>query len=76
MINIFAPSPVTNPSALNSIDGAEIAFAKPVIGISEPAPACRAILSYTPVAVSSIPINIRVIEVTVFAVSSFISKLF
>ena len=45
MIKSFAPRPVINPSALNSIAGEETAFAKPVIGTRVPAPACFAILS-------------------------------
>ena len=44
-MNIFAPIPVTWPSLLNSIAGATMEFAKPVIGTSVPAPACLAILS-------------------------------
>ena len=38
-VNIFAPTPITYPSVLYSIDGEIIEFANPVIGISEPAPA-------------------------------------
>ena len=38
-MNIFAPTPITYPSDLYSIAGETIELAKPVIGISEPAPA-------------------------------------
>ena len=44
MIKIFAPSPVTKPSVLNSMAGETTEFAKPVIGIKEPAPANLPIL--------------------------------
>lgn len=39
ILNKFAPTPVTYPSFLNSIAGDTIEFAKPVIGIIDPAPA-------------------------------------
>ena len=67
MMNILAPKPVIKPSVLNSIAGELIAFAKPVIGTSVPAPACLAILSYTPSIVSSTPKKISDTETKVFA---------
>ena len=38
-VNILPPTPITYPSDLYSIAGETIEFAKPVIGIKEPAPA-------------------------------------
>lgn len=38
-VNIFPPTPIIYPSDLYSIAGETIEFAKPVIGINEPAPA-------------------------------------
>ena len=38
MVNIFAPTPNTCPSALNSIAGATTPLAKPVMGTRHPAP--------------------------------------
>ena len=52
-VNILAPSPVINPSLLNSMAGDTMEFAKPVIGTSVPAPATFAILSYQPNAVNT-----------------------
>ena len=43
-VNIFAPTPIMNPSDLYSIAGDTIEFAKPVIGIIVPAPAIFPIL--------------------------------
>ena len=52
-VNIFAPTPRTNPSFFPSIAWLVTAFEKPVIGTRVPAPACLAILSKTPSAVRS-----------------------
>lgn len=45
IINILEPIPITCPSLLNSIAGATIEFANPVIGTMVPAPAYFAMLS-------------------------------
>ena len=42
MPKILAPTPVTQPSALNSIAGLTTEFANPVMGTSVPAPALAA----------------------------------
>ena len=44
MVNIFAATPKTNPSFLNSMAGDTTALANPVIGTTVPAPAKLAIL--------------------------------
>ena len=67
MVNIFAATPKTNPSFLNSMAGDTTALANPVIGIIDPAPALLPIKSYTPNPVKKAPINISVIEVAVDA---------
>ena len=63
ILNKFAPTPITYPSFLNSIAGDTIEFAKPVIGIIDPAPALLPIRSYTPSPVRKEPIKINVIDV-------------
>ena len=73
ILNKFAPTPVTYPSFLNSIAGDTIEFAKPVIGIIDPAPALLPIRSYTPNPVKNAPIKIKVIDVAEVAAS--LSKL-
>ena len=47
MVNIFAATPSTMPSVLNSTAGAAMALANPVMGTRVPAPACLAMSSYT-----------------------------
>lgn len=58
-VNIFPPTPITYPSDLYSMAGETIEFAKPVIGINEPAPANFPILlnRLRPVKNADIPIN-------------------
>ena len=51
--NSLAAVPVMSPSLLNSSAGETIAFAKPVMGTSVPAPARLATLSNSPRPVSS-----------------------
>ena len=65
MVNIFAPTPITYPSDLYSIAGETIEFAKPVIGISEPAPANLPILLNKLRPVKNALIPIRIIETIV-----------
>ena len=48
MPKILAPTPVTQPSALNSIAGLTTEFANPVMGTSVPAPALAASFWYQP----------------------------
>ena len=55
IVNIFAQVPGMRPSRLNSSAGATTELAKPVIGTSVPAPAKRAISSYSPSPVNSAP---------------------
>ena len=43
IVKIFAPTPKTKPSDLNSIAGAATLFANPVIGTRQPAPPTFAI---------------------------------
>ena len=64
-VNIFAPTPITQPSDLYSIAGETIEFAKPVIGTREPAPANfpNLLKTLSPVRIAAIPI--RIIETTV-----------
>ena len=64
-VNIFPPTPITYPSDLYSMAGETIEFAKPVIGIKEPAPANFPILLkiFKPVKNAEIPI--RIIETIV-----------
>ena len=59
-VNIFPPTPIIYPSDLYSIAGETIEFAKPVIGINEPAPANFPILlnMFNPVKNALIAINI------------------
>ena len=59
-VNIFPPTPITLPSDFYSIAGETIDFAKPVIGIKEPAPANFPILLkiLSPVKNAEIPIKI------------------
>ena len=58
-VNIFPPTPITYPSDLYSIAGETTEFAKPVIGIKEPAPANFPILLniFKPVNKAATPIN-------------------
>ncbi len=69
ILNILAPTPSTNPSALNSIAGDTTEFAKPVMGTAVPAPACFAILSKIPE-----PVRIAVITIRVVQTASFVSS--
>ena len=64
-VNILAPTPITYPSDLNSIAGATIEFAKPVIGTREPAPAILPILLKILSPVKNALIAIKIIETTV-----------
>ena len=66
-VNIFPPTPITQPSDLYSIAGETIEFANPVIGIKDPAPANFPILlkMFSPVNNAATPIN--TIETTVDA---------
>lgn len=59
-VNIFPPTPMTQPSDLYSIAGETIEFANPVIGIKDPAPANFPILlnRLSPVKNALIPIKI------------------
>ena len=66
-VNILAPSPVINPSLLNSMAGDTMEFAKPVIGTSVPAPATFAILSYQPNAVNTAEIRMRLTDTKALA---------
>ena len=63
ILNKLAPTPITYPSFLNSMAGDTIEFAKPVIGIIDPAPANFPIRSYTPNPVRIAPKKINVIDV-------------
>ena len=65
ILNIFAPTPITKPSVLNSRAGDTTELAKPVIGTIVPAPACLAILSKTP-----IPVRIAVIIISTDGVNA------
>lgn len=65
----FAPTPVTNPSLLNSMAGETMAFENPVMGTRVPAPACRAMSSKIPIAVKNAAKNTRVTVEVVLAVS-------
>ena len=69
MVNIFPPTPMIWPSDLCSIAGDTIAFAKPVIGTREPAPANLANLLYKCREVKRAPKNIKIIAVMVELVS-------
>ena len=55
IVNIFAATPNTKPSFLNSIAGETTALEKPVIGTTVPAPPKSASLLYVPVPVSHTP---------------------
>ena len=68
-LNILLPRPSIKPSLLNSIAGATILFANPVIGIVEPAPAILPNLEYRLIAVKKALKNINDILVIVDAVS-------
>lgn len=70
MVNIFAPTPNTNPSFLNSIAEDTMEFAKPVMGTSVPAPACFASLSNMPSPVKRAARNMSVTGTKIFTVSS------
>ena len=48
MVKILAPTPVIQPSALNSTAGLTTELANPVIGTSVPAPALAASFWYQP----------------------------
>ena len=66
-VNIFPPTPITYPSDLYSMAGETIEFAKPVIGIKEPAPANLPILLNKFNDVKNADNPIRTIATTVFA---------
>src|SRR5699024_10454723 len=53
MIKILAPTPVTQPSALNSMAGLTTELANPVMGTSVPAPALAPSFWYQPAAVAA-----------------------
>ena len=74
MVKIFAPTPSTKPSLLNSIAGEVMAFEKPVIGTNVPAPATFAILSNTLKPVSNDAITIKVTGTKSFTTSGVIFK--
>ena len=74
MENIFADTPKTYPSLLNSIAGLTTALEKPVIGTKAPALPHWASLSYTFSPVSSAPKKISVIEAVVWASFTSIPK--
>jgi len=61
--NIFAPTPKTRPSLLNSIAGETMELAKPVMGTSVPAPAWRAIGANHPSEVSTAAARISTMDV-------------
>ena len=65
-VNIFPPTPITYPSDLYSIAGETIEFAKPVIGIKEPAPANFPILLNILRLVKNAERPIKIIDTTVF----------
>ena len=66
ILNIFAPIPNICPSDLNSMAGETIAFEKPVMGTSVPAPANLAIFAKSPRAVSSAARAISDMDADVF----------
>ena len=76
MVNIFAATPKTNPSFLNSMAGDTTALANPVIGTTVPAPAKLAILSYTPIPVNNAPKKTIIIGSHIFASYSEMPKNF
>ena len=67
MVNIFTPTPRTQPSVLNSIAGETTALANPVMGTRVPPPPNLAMLSYMPRAVSTAERNISETEHSVLA---------
>ena len=69
-VNIFPPTPIIYPSDLYSMAGETIEFAKPVIGINEPAPANFPILLKILRLVRSADKPIKIIETIVAEVVS------
>ena len=69
-VNIFPPTPITQPSDLYSIAGETIELANPVIGTREPAPANFPILLKILRAVSKAAMPIKVMDTIVEQVVS------
>ena len=69
-VNIFPPTPIIYPSDLYSMAGETIEFAKPVLGINEPAPANFPILLKILRLVRSADKPIKIIETIVAEVVS------
>ena len=65
IVKILAPTPVTQPSALNSMAGLTTELANPVIGTSVPAPALAASFWYHPGSVNSADRKISAMLVSV-----------
>ena len=70
MIKILAPTPVTQPSALNSMAGLTTELANPVMGTSVPAPALAPSFWYQPAAVAAADRKISEMLVSVPASSA------
>lgn len=75
IMKIFAPTPKTNPSLLESMAQEQTAFAKPVIGTRVPAFALAAILSKTPKPVKRQARKIRAMGITALVFSFDMSSI-